>query len=156
MDEDRLIELIGEVRALVANQESLTAAITNVKDMAELVGHYVSLRDKKEELKRHRTELESALGSVMDVIAARLGNILDDTGQESAKTKFGTAYKAHKTSAKVADWRVLVDYIKKHDAFDLLTKAVAKDAIKQRIDESGEIVPGVDLVTFTEVQVRRA
>lgn len=155
-EEKRFEELIDEVRGLIEKRDQLSAAISGANDIAELVGHYVGFRDKKEELKRFRTELESGLDAFMESIENRLLQVLDASGQESAKTKFGTAYKKKSTSTKVADWNVLIGYVKENDAYDILTKSVAKDAVKQRIEETGEPVPGVDLVTWIEVGIRRA
>lgn len=136
--------------------EKVMNAISASSDFGELVGHYVDFRDQKEAIKRQYAEDVSVPESFMKRIESRLLELLADTGQESAKTKFGTAYKKPALSAKVADWNVLIDYIKRNDAYDLLVKNVAKDAVKARIDETGEIVPGVDLATTLTVGIRRS
>lgn len=137
-------------------QAAILSAIGKATDFSELVGFYVDFRDQIEAIKRELAERTAPLSARMDRIEARLLERLSETGQENAKTTFGTAYKKPFTSTKVADWNVLLDYIKKNDAYDLLTKSVAKDAVKARIEETGEIVPGVDLVTGVSVGVRRS
>jgi hypothetical protein len=144
-----------QVEILEVSQE-WAAAVEATNDLDSLIQAYIVLRDGKEEIKRLMTEFSSPLDSLMKIVNSKLMQVLDETNQESAKTASGTAYKKKSTSAKVADWNVLLEYIKKHDAYDLLTKGVAKDAVKSRIDETGEIVPGVDIVTFIDVGVRRA
>lgn len=134
----------------------LVAAVEKSEDLNSLVQVYISCRDGKEELKRQKAVLEAPLDDLMKTLEGRMMTMLDKTKQESARTAAGTVYKTKKTSAKVADWNILVDYIKKNDAYDLLTKAVSKDAVKARIDAKGEIVPGVDMVTFIEVGVRKS
>lgn len=131
-------------------------AVGNTSDFSELVGHFVDFRDQKEQLKRRQTDEMEPFNTILEAIENRLLARLQETGQDSAKTKFGTAYKKTGSSTKVADWNVLIDYIKKNDAFDLLVKNVAKEAVKARLDETGELVPGVDIVTFVTAGVRRA
>lgn len=137
-------------------QAQILAAIGKSKDFSELVGHYVDLRDQKEVIKKETAQRTAPLDAFIDRIESRLLELLIESGQENAKTKFGTAYKKPFTSVKVADWNVFIDHVKKNDAFDLLTKAVAKDAVKARIEETGQVVPGLDLVTIQQVGIRRA
>lgn len=134
----------------------LKTAVETCDDFDSLVAAYVMLRDSKEEAKREFTERTAPIDGLMKTASSKLLELLDKSGQEGAKTKHGSVYKVKKLTAKVADWNVLLDFIKKHKAWDLLTHAVSKDAVKSRVDETGEIVPGVDLVTFIDVGVRRA
>lgn len=136
--------------------DAVLGAIGKSKDFGELVGFYVDFRDQKEAIKREMADRLAGVTVFMDRIEGRLLELLTESGQDSAKTKYGTAYKKPFLSAKVADWNVLIEYVKKNDAFDLLTKSVAKDAVKARITETGEIVPGVDLVTTQQVGIRRS
>jgi len=136
--------------------KELIEAVETCKDFGSLVQTYVMLRDEKEQAKREFTEKTAPMDSLLKTLDSKLLLMLDESGQESAKTASGTVYKTTKTSAKVADWNVLIAYVKKHDAYDLLTKNVSKDAVNARVKESGEIVPGVDLVKFVDVGVRRA
>lgn len=136
--------------------DDLRAAVDATKDFDSLVQAYIIARDAKEQIKRITTEWSAPIDGLMTVIESKFKEMLDATGQESAKTASGTVYKTLRTSAKVADWNVLLAYIIKHDAYDLLTKNVSKDAAKARMEETGEIVPGVDFVRFIDVGVRRA
>lgn len=137
-------------------QKQVLDAIAKSEDYGELVGFYVDFRDEKEQIKREMTERMNVPQALMDRIESRLLELFIDSNQESAKTKFGTAYKVAKSSARVADWNVLLEYIKKNDAFDLLVKNVAKEGVKARIEETGENVPGVDIATTQTIQIRRA
>lgn len=139
-----------------ARTNTVLEAISKASDYSDLVGYYVDFRDQKEQIKKEMTQRISAVEVFMDRIEGRLLELLTESGQDSAKTKFGTAYKSPKTSARVADWNVLIGYIKANDAYDLLTKNVSKDAVKARMTETGEVVPGVDLVTIQTVGIRRA
>lgn len=136
--------------------EQLIKAVDKATDYDSLTAVYINCRDAKEELKREITERTAPVDSLMKTIEGKLLAMLEAANVESIRTESGTIYKMPKTSVKVADWQVLLAYIKKNDAFDLLTKAVSKDAVKARIDESNEIVPGVDLYTVINVGIRRS
>jgi hypothetical protein len=143
----------------INDEAQLTAildAIGESKDYGELVQHYVEFRDQKEQIKREMAERQAPADACMNRIEGRLLELLMESGQDSAKTKYGTAYQKPFTSAKIADWNVFIGYVKKNDAYDLLKKDVAKDALKARLTETGEIVPGVNLVTTNTVGIRRA
>lgn len=134
--------------------KGLSKAIEESKDVDFLVATYVTLRDLKEEVKREESEKLSPINNLMNSVKTELLKFLDESGQEAARTAHGTAYKTRKTTARVADWNFVLDYIKKNDAWDILTHAVSKDAVQSRVEETGEIIPGVDLVTMIDVNVR--
>ena len=77
------------------------------------------------------------------------------------KTAHGTAYIAYRESATVADWDVLLGFIKKSEAWDLLERRVSKSAVKDRMEEDRngnyhqEPPPGVNFVRIEGVNVRR-
>jgi hypothetical protein len=137
-------------------REAILQVIAETKDYSQLVEAYVGQRDEKEELKRKYTEDANKITEIMDAIEGRILALLQESGQESAKTKFGTAYKSPKSSVKIADWNVFINYVKKNDAFDLLTKNVSKDAVISRIECTQEIVPGVNIIRFETVGIRRS
>lgn len=136
--------------------DELIKAVEKSTDYDSLVATYIACRDGKEIIKREMTDRTKPLDGVMKLIEGKLLKQIEDSGVESVKTASGTVYKLPKTSAKVADWNVLLEYIKKNDAFDLLKKDVSKDAVKARIDEHDEPVPGVDMYTIITVGVRRS
>lgn len=121
----------------------------------ELVQQYITLRDEKEKIKRRYAQDTETVDAAMHNIEIELQKRLTESGTDSMKTKAGSFYITTQTKARVADWQILLGYVKENDAFDLLTKNVSKDAVVQRLNETGEIVPGVDIATFKSVQVRR-
>lgn len=149
-------ERTPEEIAAEERHNAILKAIGEATNISDLVGHYIDFRDEKEAIKRKFTEDQAVPIAYMDRIEARLLTLLTESGQDSAKTPFGTAYKAAKTSAKVSDWNSLIEYVKREDAYDLLTKGVAKDAVIARIDATSEVVPGVDIIKFVEVNIRRS
>ena len=76
-------------------------------------------------------------------------------GKKKFPTPHGTFHKVKKTFARVADWNVLLEWIKKNEAWDMFKKDVNKTAVEARMEETKTVIPGVDWVSAIDVQVRR-
>lgn len=126
-----------------------------------LTAKYVELRDRRAGLKKTYEEEDGKLVALQDAIADKLKEIMHENGLTSLKTPHGTAYIAYRESASVADWEVLLGYIKAQEAWDLLERRVSKSAVKDRMEEdrNGNYThpppPGVDFVRIEGVNVRR-
>ncbi len=122
----------------------------------ELVQKYVQLREKKALLrKQHETELEP-IEKAMGLIEAAVLKHFSETGQESAKTAFGTPYMLRRTSATVADWDALLGYIRDNGAWELLERRVSKEAVQQYKAANEELPPGVNWSEAIALGVRGA
>lgn len=128
---------------------------TDSINFAKWVRQFVEVRDRKaefeEKVKEHRKEY-------LDVLSALEGQILaalDATGQESARTEFGTATSLYTDSASCTDPDAFVDFVRKHDAYELMERRASKVACRAFLEEHGELPPGVKLNTVRSVGVRR-
>lgn len=127
-----------------------------------LTAKYVELRDRKAAIKKAADEETAKLDILQEKIEDKIKEIMHVNGVTSLKTPHGTAYISYKESATVADWDVLLAFIKKEEAFDLLEKRVSKTACKDRMeqDRNGQYTnpppPGVNFVRLEGVSVRRA
>ena len=115
---------------------------------------YINLRDKLAEIKKAYTERSSSLKDAMSKIEMDILEYLQESGQESAKTKFGTAYKTTSTSVTVEDGKEFFDFVMDVGAIDLLERRVNKTAYKNYI-EDGMDVPGVRVYSENKVVIRR-
>jgi hypothetical protein len=120
-----------------------------------VVGMYIKLRSRKEELEREMKDRIEEVKTKMDKLEAWLQQYLDDTGQTSAKTKEGTVFMTTTDYARVADWDAILDFIKERQAFDLLEKRVSKTAVRGYIDADGSVPPGVNYGSKISVNIRR-
>lgn len=119
-------------------------------DMNQLIDYYVQLRDRKKELQmKHKEELEPIDAGLMK-LEAKMQEQMSELGVEKIGGEAGTAFTKVNTSVMVEDWESVVDYVKEHDAYDLLEKRVAKSAAIERAD-----VPGLRFSNVKTVQVRR-
>jgi len=127
----------------------------------DLTAKYIELRDRKAKIRKEADEAEAALDVIQDAIGDKIREIMHANGVTSLKTPHGTAYIAYRESATVADWNVLLGFIKKSEAWDLLERRVSKSAVKDRMEEdrngnyTHEPPPGVNFVRVEGVNVRR-
>jgi hypothetical protein len=122
--------------------------------LSELVERYISLRNKKRELKTTYEEQVAGIDTTLDKIEAKLLQVFDQTGMESVRTDFGTAYKSTRSSASVADRDLFMDHIKRHGDWQLLEVRCSKQAVEQFKDVNGDLPPGVNLRSEIVINVR--
>jgi hypothetical protein len=128
------------------------------KDFAtdELIGRYIELRDQIADMKKEYEAKVKPLNEFMQVIASKMLGDMHDSGQKSLKTDRGTAFIKESTFVGVSDWEAALNYIRENEAYDLLTKAVNKTAVKEYLEEHEDIPPpGVNITLKNEVQFRK-
>ena len=124
--------------------------------LSELVAKYIELRDKKSQIKAEYDGKVAKLDEVLDKIEATLLKTFDQTGMESVKTEFGTAYTSTRTTASVADPDAFMTYVINNEAWHLLEKRAAKSGVEQYKAEHDEGPPGVNWRAERTVNIRRS
>lgn len=103
----------------------------------KLVKIYLKIRDKRAELAKQDSELEEQ----QDVIEAELLNICKETGADGLRTEFGTVSRSVKKRYWTSDWSSFYDFVKEHNALELLEKRVAQSNMATFIEENPDAVP---------------
>ncbi len=124
--------------------------------LSELLAKYIELRDKKAQFKADYDSKVAKLDENLEKIEAVLLKTFDQTGMESVKTEFGTAYTSTRTTASVADPDAFMTYCKANDAWHLLEKRVSKIAVEQYKAEHDDVPPGVSYRAERTVNIRRS
>lgn len=123
----------------------------------ELLTGYISLRDKIAEEEAAAKLRIKPKKDMMEKIEQALKKHLDESHSDSLSVKgVGTAFKKTVTSVTVADWDLVWEYIQTRKAWDVLNHAVNKTAVIERLKEEGELLPGVNMSEYVDIQVRRA
>ncbi len=122
----------------------------------DIVAAYVRIRDQKAELKVQQSEAMKPYDDALAKLEAEALQILTDTGVESMKTSAGTVYTSVATSATVQDKSAFMDYVKEHQAFDLLDVRANKTAVQDFVTENQDTPPGVVVRREMKVGFRRA
>ena len=123
--------------------------------MEEVVGAYLKLRNKKEAIEGAVKEEVKAIKEKMVKLEAYIKKEADEQGVTSFKTGSGTAFVTTTDFAQVADWDAILGFIRKNEAWDMLEKRVAKNAIRGYIDEHKEVPNGVNYGTRIDINVRK-
>lgn len=121
----------------------------------KVIEHYVKLRDEKSALKAEYEEKAKAVDATMKKLESYLLQQADAQGVTSFKTKAGTAFVTTVDMANVADWDAVLNFIKTHDAWDMLEKRVSKNAVRQYIDATKGIPAGINWSSRLDINVRR-
>ena len=123
----------------------------------EMVAKYIELRDYT---KAEQEAFDARMKPYTDGMFAIEGAImlyLNEQNLENLKAEAGTAFKVRTFHAKVTDRDALFNFVQESGAFELLTAAVSKDAVKEYMEEHQDNPPpGVDVATTTKVNFRRS
>ena len=98
-----------------------------------------------EEIKRQQDAVKTALKDQMLVM-----------GVSSVRTDNGTVVLSTKTRYNTQDWDSFKEFIKQHDAIDLLEKRIAQTNMGTFLDENpGVVPPGLNTMTEYAISVRK-
>jgi hypothetical protein len=121
----------------------------------EVVRGYIALRDKKNEMKKRHVEELRPINEKMEVIEGWLQRDLMARGVQSEKTGSGTAYLSTVTNATVRDRDDFLKFVREHEMWDLIENRVSKSVVSDYLEETGEIIPGVNYEKTQVVRIRR-
>ena len=120
-----------------------------------LVQSYIQLRDKKEAIQHAADAQIAEIVKVMDAIEVHVHRLLNEAGEQSRSTKFGTAFKEKVTTAKCSNWDNLLAFIVENKAWQYLKRDVNKTAVEEYVAANGVPPPGVDRQQFEKVKFKR-
>lgn len=111
-------------------------------DLAKkLVKVYVKIRDKRKAIKEAYETEDKALEDQLDAINAELLEMLKTMGAESMRTEFGTITKRVYKRYYTNDWYSFHNFVKEHDALDLLEKRVSQGNMTTFLEENPDLHP---------------
>lgn len=139
----------------IHNEKTVEVAVCNMTS-EQIVKAYVTLRDKKAELKAEHAKQLAPYDEALEKLEAQMMQVLDASGAESIRTPAGTAYKSSRTSVTVADKSAFMDYIQQNMAFELLDVKANKTAVEGFLSEHEDLPPGVNMRREAVVGFRRA
>lgn len=124
-------------------------------NISDVIRAYVKLRDQKAAIEAEARERVAEIKAKMAKLETFIKMQMDAQGVTSLKSEYGTAFLTTTDYASVADWDAVLEFIRKHEAYDLLEKRVSKLAVRNYIEQMGSVPPGVDYGTKVEVNIRR-
>lgn len=121
----------------------------------EVVKGYIKLRDKKNSLKKDHAEELRPITEKMGLLENWLQRDLMTRGVESQKTAEGTAFLSTTAAATVKDRDAFFKYVIENEMWDLLENRVSKTVVRDHLEDTGEVVPGVNYQETKVVRIRR-
>lgn len=121
----------------------------------ELTKLYVEIRDRIAARKAIFDKADGDDKTLLRKIELVLMTKMDEEGEESFRTEFGTAFITTTDYANVAQWDTFLDFIKNNDAFDMLERRCSKTAVREYIKSSKTPPPGINYGARRELAIRR-
>ena len=108
-----------------------------MENVNQLVKVFLKIREKRAELARQDSELEEQ----QDMIEARLLEICKEIGTDGLKTELGTVSRSVKKRFWTSDWHSFYNFLKEHDAVELLEKRISQSNMATFLEENPDAFP---------------
>lgn len=122
----------------------------------QMIDIYVKMRDRIKAADDAHKEKTRAARDYLEGLNGHILAKLNESGGESIKTEFGTAYRSEKKSATVADPMVFKDFIISNELWDMADWRANAPAVLDYATETGQLPPGVNYTSTFVVGVRRS
>ena len=136
-----------------APQEAPTDVTVPMDKLAKV---YRRMQSRVQEL---TTQYESEIEDIkrqQDVVKIALKDQMLKLGVSSVRTDQGTVVLSTKTRYNTQDWDSFKEFIKEHDALDLLEKRIAQTNMATFLSENPSLVPaGLNSMTEYAISVRK-
>lgn len=124
-------------------------------DIGILVAQYIKLRDHIELANKEFKEGLERPKKAMEILEGKLLEELEAQNVDSFKTPAGTAYRKRVVSATVEDQQAFMDFVLNGEHLDALDVKANKTFVKEMMDQTGEVPPGVKVTQIYDVGIRR-
>ena len=124
-------------------------------DADKVIQNYIKVRDKKGEVaKRHAAELKP-YNDALEIMETKLLMALNALNSESVKSEHGVAFKVIRSSVKIDDWNVALDFVLENDLQHMIERRLSKKAVAEFVEAQGANLPGTHINNELTVQIRR-
>ena len=121
-----------------------------------LAAAHIKIRTARAELKQGFEEQDRVLEDQLMVINEALLSMCNDSHMESMKTKAGTVIRSVQTRYMASDWEAMKQFIKEHDALDLVEKRLNQGNMAKFLEDHPGIVPiGLNTQSKYTISVRK-
>jgi len=125
-------------------------------NVEQLVKAYIKMRDARQQLLREFDEADDRIKQQQDVVQQALLELCKETGTDGLKTSAGTVTRTVKTRYWTSDWNSMKNFIKEHDAFELMEQRVHQTNMKSFLEENPNLMPpGMNIDSKYAITVRR-
>jgi hypothetical protein len=151
-----MTEIDDEAPADTTAERRAEAEALAAVPMDKLAKVYRKMAAKIQEL---TTEYDAAVEEIKrqpDAVKTALKDQMLVMGVSSVRTENGTVVLSTKTRYNTQDWDSFKEFIKEHDAIDLLEKRIAQTNMGMFLEENpGVVPPGLNTMTEYAISVRK-
>ncbi|NBS70369.1 hypothetical protein EBT31_15870 [bacterium] len=124
--------------------------------LVKLARVYRKMQARVQELtKAYETEVE-AIKAQQDQLKTAMKDQMLASGMKSVNTEAGTVVLSTSTRYSTTDWDSFKEFIKQHDAIDLLEKRIAQKNMSMFLEENPGVLPeGLNSFTEYNISVRK-
>lgn len=138
-----------------ANNDAEAAALAAIP-MDKLAKVYRKMAAKIQELTSEYDAAVEEIKRQQDAVKTALKDQMLVMGVSSVRTDNGTVVLSTKTRYNTQDWDSFKEFIKEHDAIDLLEKRIAQTNMGTFLEENpGVVPPGLNSMTEYAISVRK-
>lgn len=121
-----------------------------------LAAAHVKIRTARADLAQKFKEQDRVLEDQLMVVNEVLLSLCNDSHMEGVKTKAGTVIRSVQTRYMPSDWEAMKQFIKEHDALDLVEKRLNQGNMAQFLADHPGIVPiGLNTQSKYVISVRK-
>lgn len=121
-------------------------------NISDMVAEYITLRNEVAEKKKEFDDFKKSHNNRMVELELSILEVSQETGVNSFKTEFGTAYKTIKKYATNADREAREEYARKTGDFGLFTNHVNKAHLIELMEMDEEFDPESVGINYSEEQ----
>jgi len=115
------------------------------------------MRDARDEARRDADNKIAEIEEQMGMVEQALLELCKTTGQGGGKTEFGSFTRTVKTRYWTSNWPSMYEFIKQHEAIELLEQRIHQGNFKQFLQENPDVLPeGVNVDSRYAITVRRS
>jgi len=127
------------------------------EDTEQLVVQYIKLREQIYDLEEKHEAAVKALKDEQEQISNQLISVCNALNADSIRTTAGTISRTVTNRYWVSDWENMYDFIKEHDAPQLLERRIHNKNMKEFLEENPDLLPiGLQVDSRYTVRVRKA
>lgn len=119
------------------------------------IEQYITIRDKLKAMDAEHEERKKPLVELQNLLTGWMQNFLEQAGADNVKTAHGTCYSTTRYTASLADPQAFMDFVITNQAYDLLDRKANVTAVRDHVEASGGLPPGVNLSAIKTIGVRR-
>lgn len=117
--------------------------------------HYIAIRDKLKAMEEAHDLAKAPFLEIQNKLQGRIMAFLDATGQQNAKTKYGTCGTSTRYTASLSDPDAFMKFVVDNKRFDLLDRRANSTVVREYVKEHNVTPPGANLNAIRTVSVTR-